>query len=69
MVGTYYLSMTPKRKQILEALTRLDLWVDYDSLLLHAMRMTFASGESKTMTFEDVVTNAILPPDTFTLGR
>jgi outer membrane lipoprotein-sorting protein len=63
--GTYYVSMIPKRRQIREALTRLDLWVERDSALLKSMRMTFASGETKTMTFEDVVPNATLPPDAF----
>jgi outer membrane lipoprotein-sorting protein len=54
----YYLSMAPKRKQIREALARLDLWVNRNSLLLDAMKMTFANGDTKTMAFEDVVTNA-----------
>ena len=67
--GTYYVSMTPKRKQIREALARLDLWVDRESLLLSRMRMTFASGETKTMTFEDVVPNPPLPPGAFLLAR
>ena len=67
--GTYHVSMVPKRKQIREALTKLDLWVDRQSLLLKSMRMTFASGETKTMTFEDVVPNASLPPGVFSLGR
>jgi len=67
--GTYAVTMVPKRKQIREALTRLDLWVDRSSLLLAAMRMTFASGETKVMTFEDVVPNAPIAPGTFTIDR
>jgi outer membrane lipoprotein-sorting protein len=65
--GTYYVSMTPKRKQIREALAKLDLWVDREAMLLKSMRMTFAGGETKTMTFEDVVPNATLAPGLFTL--
>ena len=65
----YHVSMTPKRRQIREALTQLDLWVNRDSLLLSRMRMTFASGDTKTMTFEDVVTNAPLPPGAFERPR
>ena len=67
--GAYYVSMVPKRKQILEGLTKLDLWVDRQSLLLKSMRMTFPSGETKTMAFEDVVPNATLPPGTFAIER
>lgn len=55
--GTYFISMVPKRKQIQEGLTRLELWVDRTSLLLDAMRMTFPGGETKLMTFSDVRTN------------
>ena len=63
--GTDHISLLPKRKQIREGLTRLDLWVDQRTLLLAAMRMTFANGDSKLMTLEDVVPNASLAPGTF----
>ena len=39
------------------------------TLLLDAMRMTFANGDTKTMMFDDVVPNAALEPGTFTIGR
>lgn len=67
--GRYHVTMTPKRKQIREALAVLDLWVDRESLLLASMRMTFASGETKIMTFEDVVFNAPLPVGAFVSPR
>jgi len=67
--GVYHVVMTPKRRQIREALTSLDLWVDLDSLLLRTMRMTFTSGETKTMTFDDVQVNAPLPPGAFERPR
>lgn len=67
--GMYAVSMIPKRKQIREALARLDLWVDRTSLLLSAMTITFANGDVKTMAFEDVVPNAPLDAGTFTLDR
>ncbi len=67
--GTYVVTMVPKRKQIREALVRLDLWVDRSSLLLAAMRMTFASGDTKTMAFEDVVPNATIDPGTFAIRQ
>jgi outer membrane lipoprotein-sorting protein len=67
--GSYHVTMTPKRKQIRDAVAKLDLWVDHESLLLKTMRMTFPGGETKTMTFDDVVPNAPLPPGAFVLAR
>ena len=65
----YHLTMVPKRKQIQEGLTRLELWVDQSSQLLSAMRMTFPNGDTKLMEFEDVVPNAVLDPSMFTVVR
>jgi len=67
--GVYSISMVPKRRQIREVLEKLEVGVDRESLLLKSMRMFFASGDTKTMTFEDVVPNATLPEGTFTLNR
>jgi outer membrane lipoprotein-sorting protein len=65
----YYVTMVPKRKQIRDALARLDLWVNRGSFLLDSMKLTFANGDTKTMAFEDVVPNAALPADAFALPR
>ena len=65
----YYVTMVPKRKQIRESLAQLDLWVNRPSLLLDAIKMTFANGDTKTMAFEDVVPNATIDPGSFTLDR
>jgi len=67
--GTYHVTMVPKRKQIRESLARLDLWVMRSTLLLDAMRMTFANGDTKMMAFDEVVPNAALEPGTFSLDR
>ena len=56
--STYRLTMVPRRKQIREGLSRLELWLDQTSLLLAAMRMTFPNGDTKLMVLEDVVANA-----------
>lgn len=61
--------LVPRRKQIRETLTRLELWVGPSSSLLEAMRMTFAGGDTKTMEFHGVVPNAPLAPGTFTEPR
>jgi outer membrane lipoprotein-sorting protein len=63
--GAQHVMLLPKRKQIREGLTRLDLWIDDSSLLLAAMRMTFANGDTKLMTLEDIVPNPVLAPGTF----
>jgi outer membrane lipoprotein-sorting protein len=55
--GTYRIDMTPKRKQIEQGLTRLELWLRKDTLLLDAMRMHFPGEASKMMEFRDVVLN------------
>jgi hypothetical protein len=57
--------MVPKRKQIREGLTRLELWLDQSSLLLSAMRMTFPNGDTKLMVLTDVVANAPVDPGVF----
>jgi outer membrane lipoprotein-sorting protein len=67
--GTFHLTMVPKRKQIRETIVRLDLWVLRSTLLLDAMRMTFASGDTKMMTFDEVAPNATLEQGTFSIDR
>jgi outer membrane lipoprotein-sorting protein len=67
--GTYHVTMVPKRRQIREGLARLDLWVVRSTLLLDAMRMTFANGDTKMMAFDEVVPNVALEPGTFSAGR
>jgi outer membrane lipoprotein-sorting protein len=63
----YLITMVPKRKQILEGMTRLELWLDRTSLLLAAMRMTFPGGDTKLMTFSDLEPNAAIDPAWFTI--
>lgn len=66
---TYEVGLIPKRKQIRETTTRLDLWIDRSAFLLSSIRMTFANGDTKTMAFEDVALNVVLDPQTFSLDR
>jgi outer membrane lipoprotein-sorting protein len=55
--GTYRIDMTPKRKQIEQGITRLELWLRKDTLLLDAMRMHFPGDSIKMMEFRNVVLN------------
>jgi len=63
--GTYQVDMVPKRKQIQEGLSKLELWVDRSTQLMSAMRMTFPNGDTKLMTFTDVRPNAPVDPALF----
>jgi outer membrane lipoprotein-sorting protein len=54
----YLVTLIPKRKQIKEGLSRLELWIDPDTLLLSAMRMSFPNRDTKLMTYTDVKPNA-----------
>ena len=65
----YLITMLPKRKQIKEGLTRLELSIDPETLLMAAMTMTFPNGDTKQMTFEDVKPNAPLDPAVFRATR
>jgi outer membrane lipoprotein-sorting protein len=63
--GTREVVMVPKRKQIREALSKLELWVADETGLLKAMRMTFASGDTKLMEFDNIMPNAPIDPSVF----
>jgi outer membrane lipoprotein-sorting protein len=63
--GTWLVAMTPKRKQIKEGLSRLELWLDQKTVTLASMRMTFPNGDAKLMAFEDVKVNPEIDPAVF----
>jgi outer membrane lipoprotein-sorting protein len=63
--GTWRVTMIPTRKQILQGLSRLDLWIDRTSLILTAMQMEFPNGDVKRMAFEDVRVNGPVDPGAF----
>jgi outer membrane lipoprotein-sorting protein len=63
--GTWFVSLSPKRKQIREGLSRLDLWLTRETVMLSAMRMTFPGGDTKLMEFEDVRVNPAIDEAVF----
>jgi outer membrane lipoprotein-sorting protein len=65
--ATYLVTMVPRRKQIQEGITRLELWIDRPTLLLSAMRMTFPQGDTKLMTFRDVKPNVPVDRSMFSI--
>lgn len=64
----YLVSLDPTRKQIRENLALLELWINRDTLLLDAMQMHFAGGETKKMEFSQVVVNPPLDASAFAIG-
>ena len=64
---TFEVTLLPKRKQIRDTMTRLDLWIGSSSFLLDGIRMTFANGDTKTIVFEDVVLNPTLDANAFAI--
>jgi outer membrane lipoprotein-sorting protein len=56
--GTWRVTMVPKRKQIQQGVTRIDLWLDQRTSILSTMTLTFAGGDTKTMAFTNVEVNA-----------
>jgi outer membrane lipoprotein-sorting protein len=65
--GGYAVTLVPKRKQIREGLTRLELQINPETLLLDGMEMTFPNGDTKRMTFSGVTPNAPLDAAMFSI--
>ena len=61
--GTWRIEMVPKRKQIQQGVTRIQLWITERTSMLSTMVLTFASGDTKTMAFTDIEVN---PPISLT---
>ncbi len=59
--GTWRIEMLPKRKQIQQGVTKIELWIDQRTSILSTMTLTFAGGDTKTMAFTNVEVN---PPIT-----
>ena len=56
--ATWRLEMVPKRKQIQQGVTKIELWLDQRTSMLSTMTLTFAGGDTKTMAFTNVEVNA-----------
>jgi len=64
----WLVTMVPRRKQIREGLTRLDLWIERDTVMLSSLLMTFPNGDTKRMSFEDVSLNPAIDDSVFKPG-
>lgn len=67
--AAYLVTMVPTRKQILQGITKLELWVDHASFLPTGMRLTFPSNDTKLMTFDDVELNPPIDWDAEIAGQ
>jgi outer membrane lipoprotein-sorting protein len=65
--NTWEVGMTPTRSQIRQGLTELTLRIDQSSLMLRTLRMQFPTGDTKTLTFDDVVVNGPVDQRMFTI--
>ena len=63
--GLWHVDMEPTRKQIRQGVTRIELWIDQQTILPASMRLTFPNGDTKLMEFSDVRANPVLPAGTF----
>jgi outer membrane lipoprotein-sorting protein len=63
----YQIDLVPTRKQIRQGLERLQIWIARDPLLLAQIRITFAGGDTTTVTIKDAELNVPLPADAFTI--
>ena len=68
IAATWRIDMVPRRKQIREGLSGLQIWIDQHTLFMRQMKMDFAGGESKTFALEDIQLNAPLPKGVFETG-
>jgi outer membrane lipoprotein-sorting protein len=67
--ATWHVEMIPTRKQLLEGVSRIELWIAHETVLPVSMRLTFPNGDTKLMEFSGVKVNPVLPQDTFSPRR
>jgi outer membrane lipoprotein-sorting protein len=67
--NTWFVTMRPRRKQIREGLSQLELWIQQDSVMLVAMRIIFSSGDCKLLEFDDVRINPTVDESAFSPGK
>jgi outer membrane lipoprotein-sorting protein len=66
----YRLDLVPKRKQISEGVTRVQVWIHRSSLMMTKMVLNFAGGDVKTLELRDIKINPRIDESAFALlGR
>ena len=67
MGEAYRLDLVPKRKQISEGVTRIQIWIDRGSLMMTRMALSFAGGDAKTLELRDIKINPAIDESAFAL--
>jgi outer membrane lipoprotein-sorting protein len=63
----YRLDLVPKRRQISEGVTRVQIWIHSGSLMMTKMALSFAGGDAKTLELRDIKVNPQLDDNAFAL--
>jgi len=61
----WQVTMVPRRKQIREGLSKLELWIERDTVMLSSLLMTFPNGDTKRMSFDEVRVNPAIDESVF----
>jgi outer membrane lipoprotein-sorting protein len=61
----WLVTMVPRRRQISAGLAKLELWIERDTVMLSSLLMTFPSGDTKRMSFENVQVNPAINEEVF----
>jgi outer membrane lipoprotein-sorting protein len=63
--AAWFVTLSPRRKQILAGMSRLELWIDRQTMMPAAMQMIFPSGDAKLLEFDDVQINPKIDESAF----
>jgi outer membrane lipoprotein-sorting protein len=66
--GSWRVTFTPKRSQMREGVSRVHLWIDRTSLVLHALKMEYPGGDTRLMEFSDVRINPPVDANAFAIA-
>lgn len=66
---TWRVTLVPKRKQLKESVSRIDLWIAQETVVLSSMKMEFSNGDTKVMTFAGIVINTPIDAAMFSVPR
>lgn len=66
--GTWHVTFTPRRAQMREGVSRVQVWIDKTSLVLQALKMEYPGGDTRLMEFSDVRINPPVDAGTFAVA-
>lgn len=66
--GAWRVSFTPKRARMREGVSRVHLWIDRTTLVLHALKMEYPGGDTRLMEFSDVRINPPVDANAFAIA-